>query len=135
MYFYYKKGNVYLKAHFFEVFYSKYPFYLLLIFFFSGWLKYSTQTQNVLNIEHVRFKMTQTFWRVLISNTISSWSSLRNSDDTKYPKKKLKEIYKREYIMYVTFSQCLAHEILHAVLGIKKFAYTDQCLVASVLCN
>ena len=56
---------------------------LLLLIFFSGWLKYSTQTQNVLNIEHVRFKMTQTFWRVLISNTISSWSSLRNSDDTK----------------------------------------------------
>lgn len=36
MYFYYKNGNVYLKVHFFEVFYSKYPFYLLLIFFFSG---------------------------------------------------------------------------------------------------
>lgn len=43
-------------------------------------------------------------------------------------KKELKETYKREYVMYVTFSTMLnAHEIFNAVLGIKKFAYTDQC--------
>ena len=62
MYFYYKKGNVYLKVHFFEVFYSKYPFYLLLIFFFRLIEVFNPDAKiNVLNIEHVRFKMTQTF--------------------------------------------------------------------------